>query len=92
VSVIRGNISGSITTVPFTVPVKITSIALANDTAGALSVKLAVIASGVLIYVLITSVAANGSYLTDIELQLKPGDEISVVSAGAISYYLTIDE
>lgn len=91
-SVIKGNISGSVTALPFSVPVKIKSISLSNDTAGALQVKLAVMSAGSFVYVLQTSVAANSSYLTDIEIQLLAGDEITVVSAGAISYYLTIDE
>ena len=91
--IISGNTSGSISQVVANIPSEIISYSLVNKTAGAITVTVYIIETGVS-QVAITpyqvSLAAGEAYVSDTKVLVLANRSIHVVTSGSVDYYFSI--
>lgn len=91
-AVIEGNVSGSISTVPFNIPCKIISGYLTNRTGGNVIVNLYVVTGTgdrAIIPINLTLISGQMYIITE-EIVMKPGYYFIIVSNASLDYYFSI--
>jgi len=95
--VISGNTTGSIKSTAIDIPCTIVSIALYNNTAGAIVAKTGIVVSGTDRYLFSDNLAAAGSagssVYHDVNIVVKAGGRILIVSSAGglgLDYYITV--
>lgn len=91
--VLSGNTSGSIHQVVANIPSEIISYSLVNKTAGAITVTIYIIETGVA-QVAITpyqvSLAAGEAYVSDTKVLVPANRSINIVTSGSLDYYISV--
>jgi hypothetical protein len=94
-SVISGNISGSIKNVSYNIPCTIQSFSLWNRSGGSVVVNIGIVQLGVDRYVYSANLAAVGttgsSVIETPNIKVPKDCQILIVASGSVDYYFSID-
>ena len=91
--VISGNISGSVSTIPFNIPCDIVSARFVNRSINSIALNVYVATSGgdreitPLNYIIISGTI----YIIDQKVRIRAGDYLIIVSSGSLDYYITVE-
>ena len=89
----QGNITGSVSTIPFDIASKIISARFVNRSVGSITVNVYIATTtGDRKIVPLNLLLISGSiYAIDYPIIMKPGDYLIIVSTGSLDYYISIE-
>jgi hypothetical protein len=89
--VLKGHTSGSITSTAYNIAATIKSFTLVDKSGAGATVVVAIVENGDQVYIDRQALTANQAYKTDVEIKLKSGFSILIITSAAIDYYFSIE-